>query len=83
MCSHFASIGAWITIASLALGPFFQQTVKYSLEPAVATTLVAETVAAYTYDGKSENSGDEVGSDCMELSLCSDCSNGWLTRLQI
>jgi hypothetical protein len=76
MCSHFASIGAWIMIASLAIGPLFQQTVKYTLEPAFAMNLIAETVAAYTFDGKAQGTGGEVSTACMELFLCSSCSNG-------
>lgn len=64
MCSHLARIGAWITVTSLALGPSFQQTVKYSLEQAVDPTSTGETVAAHTYDGKSEKSGGEVSTDC-------------------
>ena len=37
---------------------------KYSLEQAVDPPSTAETVAAYTYDGKSEKSGGEVPTDC-------------------
>ncbi|KAF2094343.1 hypothetical protein NA57DRAFT_60390 [Rhizodiscina lignyota] len=46
-----ACIGALITITTLALDPFFQQTIKYQGRPAVDPDQRAEAVAAYGYNG--------------------------------
>lgn len=51
VCSHVASLGAWISIACLGLGPFFQQTVRYDQQSAIDTTKIARTTVAYSYDG--------------------------------
>ncbi|KAF2805532.1 uncharacterized protein BDZ99DRAFT_501742 [Mytilinidion resinicola] len=46
---RFASIGAVITVAALALDPFFQQSVRYHSESAVDHDRNATAVAAYTW----------------------------------
>lgn len=46
---HFASIGALIMVTALALGPFFQQTVKYVSIPSVHPTEFSSSVAAYKW----------------------------------
>jgi hypothetical protein len=60
---HLASLGAFITIAALALDPFFQQSVRYNSQPAVDLIRQAQTAAAHTYDTNSAFTG-EFGSAC-------------------
>ncbi|QDS77233.1 hypothetical protein FKW77_003088 [Venturia effusa] len=48
---HIASLGAWLSLACLALGPFFQQTIRYDEEFAPDTTRNATTSVAYSYSG--------------------------------
>ncbi|KAI9658689.1 MAG: hypothetical protein M1821_002249 [Bathelium mastoideum] len=49
--SQFVSLGAVITVASLAFDPFFQQLVRYKSSFVPDTNLIASTSVAYTYNG--------------------------------
>jgi hypothetical protein len=60
---HLASLGAIITIVSLALDPLFQQSVRYNSQPAVDPIRQAQTAAAHTYDTNNTFTG-EFGSAC-------------------
>lgn len=60
---YLASIGALITILALALGPFFQQSVRYDTVPAVDPIQRAQAVTARTW-GVSLMGWAEVGSAC-------------------
>ncbi|TID18691.1 hypothetical protein E2P81_ATG05672 [Venturia nashicola] len=48
---HLASLGAWLSIACLALGPFFQQAVRYDQRSATDATKIAATTVSYSYNG--------------------------------
>ncbi|KAE9984652.1 hypothetical protein EG327_004966 [Venturia inaequalis] len=48
---HVASLGAWLSLACLALGPFFQQAVSYDQQSATDTAKTATTTVAYIYNG--------------------------------
>jgi hypothetical protein len=48
--SHIGSIGAFITVVSLALDPFFQQTIKYEGQLAIDLRQDAHVVASYNYN---------------------------------
>ena len=49
MTSHIAALGALITIVAVGLDAFFQQTITYTIEPALNTTGEAMVAVARKY----------------------------------
>jgi hypothetical protein len=78
---HVAGLGAWISIACLALGPFFQQTVKYDQRSAVDLTQRAQTTVAYTYNGARDSTKGGLPVDNKDPVVNGGSSVGtWLYR---
>ncbi|ROW05791.1 hypothetical protein VMCG_05221 [Cytospora schulzeri] len=63
---HFASVGATVMVASLALGPFFQQSVQYVSQGVIDTSKKAQAVTAYSW-GANIPHGSEYAEDYVTI----------------
>ncbi|KAF2098765.1 hypothetical protein NA57DRAFT_76004 [Rhizodiscina lignyota] len=52
---HVSAIGAVVTLLTLFLDPFFQQTLKYDYRPIIDDSMHSEALAAYQYNGSANS----------------------------